>query len=82
MKKLIMVGGFTVEQRQKELEKLKTKLAKKGYKFLGYEESGSLKSTAVFEVDASVLRKEKSMKLIVVGLGFMVVALIMFLKAS
>ena len=77
-----MVGGFTVEQRQKELEKLKTKLGKKGYKFLGYEESGSLKSTAVFEVDASVLRKEKSLKLIVVGVGFMAVALIMFLKAS
>ena len=82
MKKLIVVGGFTEEQRLKELEKLKTKLSKKGYKFLGYEEAGSLKSTAVFEVDETVLRKEKSMKLIVVGVGFMVVALILFLKAS
>ncbi len=82
MKKPIAVGGFSIEQRQKNLQKLKTKLAKKGYKFLGYHEAGALKSVAVFEVDESVLRKEKSMKLIVIGVGFMVVALILFLKAS
>lgn len=82
MKKPIVVGGFSVEQRQRELEKLKIKLGKKGYKFLGYHEAGALKSTAVFEVDESVLKKEKSQKLIVVGVGFMIVALILFLKAS
>ena len=82
MKKPIVVSGFSEEQRKKELEKLKIKLGKKGYKFLGYHEAGALKSTAVFEVDERVLRKERSLKLIVVGVGFMVAALIMYVKAS
>ena len=82
MKRLIVVGGFTEEQRLKALEKLKTKLGKKGYQFVGYEEAGAMKSTAVFEVGDSVLRKEKAMKLVIVGVGFMVVALILFLKAG
>lgn len=82
MKKAIVVGGFSKEQRKKELEKLKTKLEKKGHTFLGYHEAGTMKSTAVFDMDESVLRKEKSMKLIVVGVGFMVIALILFLKSG
>jgi len=76
--KNIVVGGFTKEQREKELEKTKTKYGNKGYKFLKYEENGALKSVAVFEVDEAILRKEKSMQLIVIGVGFLVVAAILY----
>ncbi|MGA1933194.1 hypothetical protein ACH5BF_10825 [Arcobacter sp. YIC-464] len=76
--KNIVIGGFTKEQREKELEKTKAKLSKKGYKFLKFEESGALKSVAVFEVDEAILKKEKSMQLIVVGVGFMIVAAILY----
>lgn len=78
--KNIVIGGFTKEQREKELEKTKTKLGKKGYKFLKFEEKGTLKSVAVFQVDETILKKEKSMQLIVVGIGFLVVAAILQFK--
>ena len=76
--KNIVIGGFTKEQREKELEKTKTNYAKKGYKFLKFEEKGTLKSVAVFQVDEAILKKEKSMQLIVVGVGFLVVAAILY----
>ncbi|UTJ05723.1 hypothetical protein [Arcobacter roscoffensis] len=76
--KNIVIGGFTKEQREKELEKTKVKLSKKGYKFLKFEEKGALKSVAIFEVDEAILKKEKSMQLIVVGVGFMIIAAILY----
>lgn len=81
-KKPIVVGGFSEEQRKKELEKVKKKYEKKGYKFLEYIDNGTLKSTAIFEVDESILKKEKSQQLIVIGIGFMVIAAILFFKSS
>jgi hypothetical protein len=77
-KKNIIIGGFTKEQREKELEKTKTNYGKKGYKFLSFEENGTLKSVAIFEVDEEILKKEKSLQLIVVGIGFLVVAAILY----
>lgn len=76
--KNIVIGGFTKEQREKELEKTKDKLLKKGYKFLKFEEKGALKSVAIFEVDEAILKKEKSMELIVIGVGFMIIAAILY----
>ena len=82
MKKNIVVGGFTKEQREKELEKIKTKYSKKGYKFINYVDNGKLKSVAVFEVDENILRKEKSQKLMVIGGFFLLLSLILYIKAS
>lgn len=80
LKKNIVIGGFSKEQREKELEKRKIKLGKKGYKFLKYEENGAFKSIAVFEVDEAILRKEKSMQFIVIGVGFLIIAAILQFK--
>ena len=77
-RKNIVIGGFTKEQRVKDLEKTKTNYKKKGYKFLKFEENGTLKSVAVFEVDEAILKKEKSLQLIVIGIGFLVVAAILY----
>ncbi|RXK07000.1 hypothetical protein [Halarcobacter bivalviorum] len=82
MKKQIVVGGFSKEQREKELEKIKKKYSKKGYKFLNYLENGALKSVAVFEVDEAIIKKEKATNLILLGIFFMAVAAIMYYKAS
>lgn len=80
--KSIVVGGFSKEQREKELEKVKTKYTKKGYKFLKYIDNGTLKSVAIFEVNEAILRKEKSAQLIVAGVGFMIIAAILYFKSS
>ena len=80
-KRNIVVGGFSKEQRQKELEKVKTKYSKQGYKFLNYIENGALKSVAVFEVDQTIIRKERSQQLIVVGLGFLLISAILYMKS-
>lgn len=82
MKKSIVVGGFSKEQREKELIKIKEKYGKKGYRFLEYIDNGTLKSVAVFEVDESILRKEKSLKLILLGVFFLLISLFLYLKAS
>jgi hypothetical protein len=82
MKKNIVVGGFSKEQREKELEKIKLKYSKKGYKFLNYIDNGALKSIAIFEVDESILRKEKSIQLIITGGLFLLLALALYIKAS
>lgn len=82
MKKAFIVGGFTQKQREKELEKVKDKYSKKGYKFIEYIESGAMKSTAMFEVDASIIKKERSKQLIVIGLGFLLIAAILFIKST
>ena len=82
MKKQIVVGGFSKEQREKELEKIKSKYAKKGYSFIHYIDNGALKSVAVFEVDENRIRKEKATNLILLGIFFMAVAAIMFYKSS
>jgi len=80
-KKNIVVGGFSKEQREKELEKVKTKYEKKGYKFLQYLDNGTLKSIAVFEVSDSIIKKERSTQLIVVGVGFLIISAILYFKS-
>lgn len=82
MKKKIVVGGFSKEQREKELEKIRTKYSKKGYEFINYIDNGALKSIAIFEVDEEKVRKEKATNLILLGIFFMALAGIMFYKAS
>jgi hypothetical protein len=80
-KKNIVVGGFSKEQREKELEKVKTKYEKKAYKFLQYLDNGTLKSIAVFEVSDSIIKKERSTQLIVVGVGFLIISAILYFKS-
>ncbi|MFA6740325.1 MAG: hypothetical protein WCR78_02435 [Arcobacteraceae bacterium] len=80
-KKNIVVGGFSKEQREKELEKVKTKYEKKGYKFLQYLDNGTLKSIAVFEVSDAIIKKERSTQLIVVGVGFLIISAILYFKS-
>lgn len=82
MQKEIVVGGFTKEQRLKELEKIKTKYDKKGYKYINYIDNGALKSVAVFDVDEALLRKEKSQKFILLGAFFLVLSVILYIKGS
>lgn len=82
MQKQVVVGGFTPLQREKELEKIKKKYDKKGYRFLKYIDNGALKSVAIFEVDAAIIRKQKSQNLILLGIFFLAVAAIMYIKAS
>lgn len=82
MKKNIVVGGFTKEQREKDLEKVKAKYEKKGYKFLEFIENGAMKSVAVFEVEKSIVRKEQSRNLILLGGVFLVFAAILYIKAT
>ena len=79
--KNIVVGGFSKEQREKELERVKTKYEKKGYKFLKYIDNGTLKSIAVFEVCASIIRKERSAQLLVLGTGFLIISAILYFKS-
>ena len=79
--KNIVVGGFSKEQREKELERVKTKYEKKGYKFLKYIDNGTLKSIAVFEVSASIIRKERSAQLLVLGAGFLIISSILYFKS-
>lgn len=81
-KKNIVVGGFSKEQREKELQKVKKKYEKKGYKFLEYLDNGTLKSVAVFEVSDYIIKKERSLQLIVVGIGFLIISAILFIKSS
>uniref|UniRef100_UPI004047CCA3 hypothetical protein n=1 Tax=Aliarcobacter sp. TaxID=2321116 RepID=UPI004047CCA3 len=80
-KKNIVVGGFTKEQRIAQLDKIKTKYEKKGYKFLQYLDNGTLKSVAVFEVSDVIIKKERSAQLIVVGVGFLVISAILYFKS-
>jgi len=82
MQKNIAVGGFTKEQRENNLEKIKTKYAKKGYKFLSFKENGALKSIAVFEVDENILKKEKAKSLYIVAGIFILLSIYLFVKAS
>ncbi len=82
MKKDIVVGGFTKEQREKNLEKIKEKHSKKGYKFLEYIDNGTLKSVAVFEVDELYLKKEKQKNLYIYAGFFLLVSIYLFIKGS
>lgn len=82
MKKTIVVGGFSKEQRLKDLEKIKTKYEKKGYKFQEFIENGALKSVAIFEVEKAIIRKEQSRNLILLGVVFLGFAAILYIKAS
>ncbi len=82
MQKEIVVGGFTKEQREKELEKIKLKYDKKGYRFLDYIDKGALKSVAVFDVDEESLRKEKARNLLIAAGFFLLIAAILFVKSS
>ncbi|WP_121626939.1 hypothetical protein [Poseidonibacter antarcticus] len=82
MQKSIVVGGFNKEQREKNLEKLKIKYAKKGYKFLSFKENGALKSIAIFEVDENILKKEKAKSLYIVAGIFILLSVYLFVKAS
>jgi len=82
MRKNIVVAGFSKDQRDKELEKMKMKYDKKGYTYIDYVDNGTLKSVAVFEVNEGILRKEKSQKLFIVSASFLVIALILYIRAS
>ncbi|RXK12074.1 hypothetical protein CP965_09845 [Halarcobacter mediterraneus] len=82
MKKQIVIGGFSKEQREKELRKVKKKYLKRGYKFINYVDNGTLKSFAIFEVEDSIIKKEKATNLILLGIFFMALACIMYFKAS
>ncbi len=82
MQKEIVVGGFTKEQREQNLEKIKTKFTKRGYKFLKYIDNGTLKSVAVFEVDEKILRKEKSRSLYIMSAFFLLLSLYLFTQSN
>ena len=82
MRKNIVIAGFSKEKREIELEKTKTKYSKKGYTFLDYIDNGTLKSIAIFEVDESIIKKEKSINLMLMGGFFLLLSIILYLKAS
>ena len=82
MKKNIVVGGFNKEQREKNLEKIKEKYSKKGYKFLEFIDNGTLKSLAIFEVDESILRKEKQRTLFIFAGFFMILSIYLFTQGN
>ena len=82
MNKNIVVGGFTKEQREENLVKIKQKHSKKGYKFLEYIDNGTLKSVAVFEVDENILRKEKQKNLYIYSAFFLILSIYLFLQAN
>ena len=82
MQKEIVVSGFTKEQREQNLEKIKTKFTKRGYKFLKYIDNGTLKSVAVFDVDEKILRKEKSRSLYIMSAFFLLLSLYLFTQSN
>jgi len=82
MKKEIVVGGFTKEQREENLVKIKEKHSKKGYKFLKYIDNGTLKSLAIFEVDEIILKKEKSKNLFILAGFFLILSGYLFIKGN
>ena len=82
MRKDIVVGGFTKEQREENLEKIKLKHDKKGYKFIKYLDNGTLKSVAVFEVDEVSIKKEKAKNLYIYAGFFLLVSIYLFVKAD
>jgi len=82
MKKNIVVGGFTKEQREKNLEKLKEKYSKKGYKFFQYIDNGKLKSIAVFDVDENIIRKEKQKTLYIYAGFFLLLSLYLYIQGK
>ncbi len=67
-KKTISVSGFTKDQRAKDLERIKKKYEKKGYVFIEYIDDGITKSTAIFEVDEAILKKDKLTKIILAAI--------------
>lgn len=81
MKKVIAVGGFTPEQRQKKLEAIKIKYTKKGYEYKSYLENGALKSVAVFEVSEAIAKKEKGQNLLLLGAFFLALSGILYYKS-
>ena len=82
MKKNIVIGGYTKEQREKNLEKIKEKHTKKGYIFLEYIDNGTLKSIAIFEVDDQIIKKEKSKSLFIYAGFFLLLSIYLFIKAE
>ncbi|MDY0053013.1 MAG: hypothetical protein RBR65_10775 [Aliarcobacter sp.] len=46
-----------------------------------YLDNGTLKSVAVFEVSASIIRKERSAQLLVLGVGFLIISAILYFKS-
>jgi len=77
-KKTITVSGFTKDQREKDLEKIKKKYEKNGYVFVEYIDDGMTKSTAIFEVDEAILKKEKLVKMVLTIVIVFFIALISF----
>jgi len=82
MRKNIVIAGFSKEKREIELEKVKSKYSKKGYSFLDYIDNGTLKSIAIFEVDEAIIKKEKSINLMLLGGFFLLLSIILYVKAS
>ena len=79
-RKPILVGGYTQDQRNKQLEKIKSKYEKKGYCFVEYIEGGPTKSMAIFDVDEMILKKETSRKLILLGVFILIIAALIYPK--
>ncbi len=78
IKKTISVSGLTKKQREKDLIKVRAKYEKKGYVFFEYIEDGITKSTAIFNVDESILKKDKKNKIISAVAFIIIISLIIF----
>ena len=82
MKKNISVSGFTKNQRLQELEKVKSKYEKKGYVFLEYIDDGVTNSIAIFEVDETILKNEKTTTKIAIGIIAALVIAFLFMSGD
>lgn len=82
MKKNIVVGGFNKDQRKKNLENIKDKYSKKGYKFLEYIDNGRLKSIVVFDVDENIVRKEKQKTLYLFAGFFLLLSVYLYMQGN
>lgn len=81
-KKTIQVSGLTKNQREKALEKIKAKYEKKGYIFLEYIDDGMTKSTAIFNVEESLLKKEKISKILKIGIVVIILIMIVLMSSD
>ena len=77
MKKNIDIAGFTQKQRLDELERIKTKYEKKGYKYIDYTDNGMTKSFATFEIDEANIKQGSGIfKKIFLGIIVVIIVLI------
>ena len=77
MRKNINIAGFTQKQRLDELERIKTKYEKKGYKYIDYTDNGMTKSFATFEIDEANIKQGSGIfKKIFLGIIVVIIVLI------